>query len=178
MSTNIYQVHSETPSADKAEIAARIEGLTPRIIAYAGFVYSPELDREDIQQEMVKAILEQAQKDPDFIHQKDSYLLKLATWKAQAVAARTRVYDNRVTEEPEEFDIFDASASADPADLYEHQETMEELLEAIQKLSPENIQVVKMIYLGYSQKEISEKLNVSPAAVSQRKQSIRHAARV
>lgn len=177
--TDIYFPQPAAASSEANQnlsaIHERIQGLAPRLIAYSRFINSPELDQEDVQQEMYAALLERGAKDPDFAGQRDAYLVRYATWSAKHAASRTYTYDSHVQRETlEGADPLETITdyTTDPAEIVERNLQLESLIEQLQALSPENQTVVKMIYLGYSESEISDELHISRPAVSQRKKTI------
>jgi RNA polymerase sigma factor (sigma-70 family) len=157
-------------------IQERLTELAPRLIAYSKFVRSPELDNDDIQQEMSLALLERAAVDPAFSEQSTSYMAWYATWSAKNAAAKTRTYDGHVQEAGDEMLevvlIGHDEATSDPEAIAEQNEELDELLAQISAMTPENQTVVKMTYLGYSNNEIAARLNITPAAVSWRKKNV------
>jgi RNA polymerase sigma factor (sigma-70 family) len=163
---------------DTSIIHPRLDNLTPRIFAYSNFIHSPELDNEDIRQEMYLALLEKTAEDPTFAEQSPSYQAWFATWQAKHVAEKARTYDGHVQDGDDEMmEIIlcgHSDEDDDPASIAEEEEELAELLQQISALSPENQTVVKMTYLGYSTGEIAERLNISAPAVSQRKKTIKH----
>lgn len=159
-------------------IHARLEDLTPRIFAYSNFIHSPELETEDIRQEMYLALLEKSAEDPTFAEQSPSYQSWYATWQAKHTAEKARTYDGHVQDADDtQMEIIlcgNSDENNDPARVAEQEEELAELLQQISALSPENQTVVKMTYLGYTTGEIAERLNISAPAVSQRKKTIKH----
>lgn len=157
-------------------IDERLDNLTPRIFAYSNFIHSPELDRDDIRQEMYLALLEKTEADPTFLDNNDSYMAWFATWMAKHAADSARAYAGYVIDgDDETLEIILSGhddEQCDPAAVAEQNEEMEELLAQIGALTPENQTVVKMVYLGYSNNEIAARLNISPAAVSWRKKNV------
>ena len=178
-------------------IHTRITDLTPRLMAYARFVHSIQLDLPDVQQEMFLALLEKDRKQPAFASQTDAYLVRYALWMAQHAAEKTWTYDSHVARtvnqtreahngraQPDRdyssdeiifYDLTPDPDAADPAEVTEQRETLEALLSAVQEMSPSNQTLVKMIYLGYSESEIAEHLGISRPAVTQRKATIARA---
>lgn len=158
----------------------RLTELAPRLIAYSAFVHSPEMEREDVQQEMALALLEKSNQDPAFAEQNDSYLTWYATWSAKNIASKSRTYDSHVQEEAaipdtgEGADMYLALPDDDPAVIVEQRENFDELLSMLSELSTENQTVVKMTFHGYDTQEIAAVLGISSPAVSQRKKTIRN----
>lgn len=158
-----------------SSIYERLDKLTPKIFAYSKFIHGPGLGTDDIRQEMYLALLEKQQEDPTFFDNNDSYMAWYATWTAKNKAARSRRYDHRIegSTDTESFEYYHVDREkSDPAKIAENNENMTEILEALQQMASENVTVIKMVYLGYSNTEIAETLNVTPAAVSQRKKNI------
>lgn len=158
-----------------SSIDERLDKLTPKIFAYSNFIHGPELETDDIRQEMYLALLEKQQEDPTFFDNNDSYMAWYATWTAKNQAARNRSYDHRIgrSTDTASFEYYHVDrGESDPAKIAENNENLNEILDVLQQMAPENMSVIRMIYLGYTNMEIAETLKVTPAAVSQRKKNI------
>jgi RNA polymerase sigma factor (sigma-70 family) len=164
-------------------VASKIESLSPRLQRKARVIAhkSDQVDVDDAYQDMVLSILERSEHSPDFVEQTDSYITQQAAWDASHVARSGRIY-RKYNAVPVEFTDDEGDTinlidiTPDPTDV--EAETLESLemkslAAAIKALAPDNRQVVIMLYQGYSNKEIAEKMGISPAAVSQRKGTIR-----
>lgn len=156
----------------------RLTDLTPRMLAYARTIQSPELDADDLYQEMALAIVERDQRDPAFLDQQDAYLTQYGTWQAKHAAEKSYSYHGHVTQLEDAagmYCLLGDDPDADPVQAAETAETIDELLEMVQALDPKNQQVVRLLYCGYSESEIARELHISRPAVSQRKRTIARA---
>lgn len=163
-------MNSSTPT-----IHDRLTDLTPRMLTYARAIPPGELEPDDLYQEMALAIVERSQKDPRFLEQQDAYVTQFGTWRAKHAAERGYRQAARTTPlEDGEADMYClvSDPSEDPEEAAEQAEALDELVEMVLELTPENQSVVKLIYLGYSESEIATRLHISRPAVSQRKRTI------
>lgn len=166
-----------------ATTSDRFTELTPRLQRKAAVLahLNNEHAADDLFQEMAVSYINRTARDPKFTAQKDAYIANELTWDAQNVAEKGRVYNRYMDSEHifsdddgDEISSFEliASSAPNPEDAYIETETLEALSEAILSLTPENQQIVKMIYLGYSQVEIAVKMGISKPAITQRKATI------
>lgn len=141
----------------------------------------PDFDPEDILQTMKLALLERAEADPQFAEQTDYYLVQYAEWKAKNSAAASRTYRDYVDEMPrivdddgEESSLLEIlpDTSQPPDEIYELHEAAQQVMEYIRSHYPDYVEMVELLYLGYSQNEIADALGVSKGAISQRKKKI------
>lgn len=157
--------------------------LQPRITRSAAYNETDRTSADDIAQEIYLDILERAAKNPSLYEQTDAYILwqSVRNGGGHAVRSETRYAAHlqsvsaAADEDGEEMDWYEVTpgSSPDPAEAAELDETLAEIIEGIYKLSPENKQIVSMLYLGYSESEIAAKLGVSRPAITQRKATIR-----
>lgn len=135
--------------------------------------YGENHDSGDLYQEMALAIIERSTTDPAFLGQTPSYVVSYGAYKGKDTVKRERVIASRTISEDmlENFEDY----SEDPASFFEEYQAAVRVLDALKRLSKTQQTIVKMVYLGYSQKEISQELGISAAAVSQYRSSIRSA---
>jgi RNA polymerase sigma factor (sigma-70 family) len=161
-----------------------LDRLTPKLrsIAYRIAQGDPSgvLDPDDIFQEMAIVLLERSEKDPEFLNQKDAYILVTCAHNGgthKVRSSRTHYHHYAYTTESTDDafdDIIDLIPSREPSpekqviDL----EEIRAISAAYLALTPENQQVVKLLYLGDRQTEVAAVMGITPAAISQRKQVI------
>jgi len=164
----------------------RFEDLSPRLQRRSRSLAHTcnEHTADDLYQDMAVSYLVRTQRQPEFASQTDAYIFTDLTWDAQNVAEKGRTYNRYMDsehifsdDEGDEVSSFEliASGEPNPEDSYIDTEAIEALSAAILTLTPENQQIVKMIYLGYSQVEIAAQLGVSKPAITQRKATIEKA---
>lgn len=144
-------------------VSSKLENISRR--------YGQTYDSGDLYQEMALAIIERSTTDPSFLGQTPSYVVSYGAYKGKDTVKRERVIGSRTVSEDilENFEDY----SEDPASFFEEYQAAVRVLDALKRLSPTQQTIVKMVYLGYSQKEISQELGISAAAVSQYRNSIR-----
>lgn len=166
-------------------VASKIEKISPKVRHISQIVAnaSPEHDADDIFQESVLWLLEQAEKDPSIVEQTDAYVIWGATTTGGKHAARaSRTYTRYVQAEPrvenddedEDIEWIEtlADSSNDPEARFIENEEISALASAIAQLTPANQKLVTMLYNGFNQNEIADALGISKGAVSQRKATV------
>lgn len=161
-----------------------LSSVSGRLKSIASRYASDHLEAEDIYQDMVVGLLEQAHKDPSFPKQTKSYICAKAGFLAMhAVRAKNiyRRYVESVSAKPQEADQVHidsfTSQSINPEKAVEQAEEAFRILDAIKRLSARDQAIVKMAYVGLSNAEIANKLGVSRAAITQRRAAIQGIAR-
>jgi RNA polymerase sigma factor (sigma-70 family) len=162
-------------------IASRIESLEKTLKSIA--VSQAQSDEaEDIYSSMIEAIVTKAEETPEFINQKDAYIISFATWEAKHVAEKSRIYLRYVDEEGiitsddgdeiSTLDLIPSNNHQSVEDEIIERETLDELAKIIATMNTENQTVIKMLMVGCSKTEIAAKLGISKPAISQRIKTI------
>jgi DNA-directed RNA polymerase specialized sigma24 family protein len=159
--------------------------LQSRLRAIAGYTYAPDYDQEDILQTMTTEIIANAQENPEFLNQKDSYILGFANIIAKRLARRSEVHDRHhipvgdflsadYRDDPDDTpsDCLPDS-TRNPEELVIQKETEDYFVHQMRNLPPETVSVVAMLYFEVPQVEIAEGMHISPAAVNQRIATVR-----
>jgi RNA polymerase sigma factor (sigma-70 family) len=160
-----------------------LENLEERL-NYASYRYCASgLEPQDVKQNMVLAIIEQAEIEPDFLDQKPAYIFQKAVWKGAqrqidyGVAYNKYVGDlERRTDKLEEYiEPIELVVSEEPTPEQDalEKETLNHLLTAIRDLEEKDQTIIAMTYQGYKGKEIAKKLGVTSATISQHRKAIR-----
>lgn len=180
--------NSATPTTTEAtatkiqKLAAKLRGVAYKFSRSTG-VY---VDPEDIYSDLVTAILNQAQVDPEFINQTDAYIIQFAKFQASHICQKAQVYLRFVDELG---NVVDPEDEDQAEDLEMTAEVREKLLQNIQAVETEvlynemvetfvqtatsnlnqsELETVYMLYMGYKPAEIAREANISRAAVSMR----------
>ena len=160
-----------------ARLEAALTRLLPDLQAIAGYIISPEYTRDDLVQVMSEKIIERAQKDPTFLDQKDSYILTFATWRGKVAAGYGYTYNKYMgeeqviaTEDGEESSSFDYIPGSDPSpeEITVQREEMAMLVARMKGFNRHDVQIVSMLYVGYTRAEIARELGITKSAITQR----------
>ncbi|KPL72228.1 hypothetical protein ADN00_15525 [Ornatilinea apprima] len=164
------------------KLAAKLRSVAYKFSRSTG-VY---VDPEDIYSDLVTAILNQAQVDPEFINQTDAYIIQFAKFQASHICQKAQVYLRFVDELG---NVVDPEDEDQAEDLEMTAEVREKLLQNIQAVETEvlynemvetfvqtatsnlkqsELETVYMLYMGYKPAEIAREANISRAAVSMR----------
>lgn len=165
------------------EVLSKLE----KRISQASYRYSGyDLEPEDVRQNIILAIMEQADKDPEFLDQSPNYIYQAAVWRVRnnrkAIQTRNRYISpapisamsiNGDDDEP--MDILEIYEDSTPNPEQETIETekLNQIIQAIRSLDDTHRKIVSMIYAGYKGCEIAEDMGISPSRVSQHKSHIR-----
>jgi len=155
----------------------QITELAPTLERVACKFTQSDEDRDDFVQDAMMGLLESAAVDPETLSNSRSYLIDRGKWAAQHAAEKLRKAEvtrsSSLDSGPSGFSFAELlpADTGDPESTREQAETIEELLAMAEDI-PDGPQMVKLIYLGYSEKEIAEQCHVSPAAISQRKRKL------
>lgn len=165
-------------------IEACINRLTDDLKAIAGYIISPDHTRDDLFQIMVKVLIERAQREPDFINQKDAYILKYASWNVRNAANSARTYLRIILpetiikddegDEVSNFDFLKAPCE-DPESQIIRDEAIDSLIADLNKLKGRDHAIVCLMYCGYSRTEIAKELGITKSAITQRARKIAEA---
>lgn len=140
---------------------------------------------DELVQHAVLKIYDRAEKDPEFIQQKNNYLIQYGYWMAMHCIEAGGTYNRFMGEIdpagpdksdeykdiPPTWDII-PSDEPDPARAVEERETLNDLIATVRRMSPDNQIIVKMMYYGVPQAQIASKFNVTSQAIKQRKNTI------
>lgn len=121
----------------------------------------PDMEPDDLAQEMNLAILEKAQQDPDFLLAKKSYIINFAIWRAKDAARKNRRrYTNHLAEtDPDDDDP--ASFIAPDLDL-DYSITIRQILDT---LGEKTRSIALLLAQGYKKTEIAGMMKVTPQAI-------------
>lgn len=146
-----------------AALEIRISKLRPKLMAIAADFAIDIADAEDVYQSIVESILINC-KPTDT----DSYLLKMAKYRSQELMDKRRLYNFRVDGFTSEEDCpaLNDAATMSAEDELIQRELSAELQEFIKSLPPKNQEVISMLIIGLSQREISERMRTSEANIS------------
>lgn len=161
--------------------------LSPKLKHIAAKVANtdPETDRDDIFQQMAVVFWERAASSPDFIHQKDAYILVACAHNGGTNTVRKqrtyRRYNVQMTERDSDAEDGEAPSfspePSDPAPTPEQQVETNEfwaaLAAAVRQLAPVDQVIVKMLYLGDRPVDIAAALGVHRSTISRRQAIIR-----
>lgn len=158
-------------------IAKLSNKLTLKAMYFASNGY--EYTSDDLYQIMIEAMINHAQRNPEFAEKPDAYLLQYASWRAQQACRASRTYT--IYQEPEAY-VISASGEVESAFLFipdnsepvEDQLIHREELDALYSLaSAKNKTILSMLFLGYTESEIADKLHISRSALCQRKYTLK-----
>ena len=169
-----------------AAFTTRISSIAPRLTRQARHLAAcnPIHTADDMQQNMLLKLWEQASKNPQYLSQPDVHLFAFATWKGRSLATSGRTYSKYIEaesfvadEEGDEISAFefistDDPESRDPAEIFAENETFQQ---ALALLNPTERKIVEMLYQGYSQVEIAAELGVHKSYITQLKSRIAQA---
>ena len=137
-----------------------LESLLPRIKGAAhNIARQHNADPDDVEQEIVLAILERYAQEPTFLDQTPAYIVNHGVWRARDVLRRqATMHTNRELPTSELFDT-DEGAEGDKAPTFAEDPWQEVALslaieEALGELSEENQRIARGLAAGYSAREI------------------------
>jgi RNA polymerase sigma factor (sigma-70 family) len=151
-----------------------VERLSPRLQAIAWHVadelagYRPE----DAYQDMLLTLTEQARREPDFLEQKDAYILSKCSWEIRNKAESGRVYGKYVESEGEEFELL-SDKMPGPEQAVEARELITSLRRVVDGLPVKDKMIVSLLVIDCTPAEIARRLKVSRSAICQRLQHVR-----
>jgi RNA polymerase sigma factor (sigma-70 family) len=153
----------------------QITELAPTLERVAYKFTSTDEDAADFLQDAMLGLVEFTQSDPNALSNSRTYLVNRGKWAGQQAADKHRTMENTRSTSLDGPGVTFAellpAGTLDPQEAAEQAETIEELLSMTDDI-PDGPKMVKLIYLGYSEKEIAETLHVSAAAISQRKHKL------
>jgi RNA polymerase sigma factor (sigma-70 family) len=176
-----------------AEANVRVEKLHARLQKKAEWLAhsSPEYDQDDLYQYMAQVIIEKANSHPEFLDQKDAYIVKYASWKASHLISHSITYLKYVDDQEkmtpidtrgrldfnlewneDEVDNTPIANDLTPEQALIEAEAQAELLAVFDALSDESRDIITMLYQGFSKAEIALKMGVSKPAITQRVQTV------
>jgi DNA-directed RNA polymerase specialized sigma24 family protein len=138
------------PHAVLMEMQSYLSRIAGRIHSYY-----PQIDPQDILQEMNCFILERTQKDPDFIQQQPGYITRAAAWRARDWCRRQNC--SRTVGAVE---LLENVLESDQPDL----DLGLALRRALATLPETDRQIARMLAQGYERKEIAQRLGYSSSS--------------
>ena len=137
-------------------------GLSKRI---AGAAYNVarqwNADPDDIEQEMVLAILERYASDASFFDQTDAYIVNAGAWAVRdALRRQARQWNNEVEDADtvEGTPLLDLAATDDPWGAVVLEMALEQAVEGLDEVDQ---QIIAGMFEGYSSREIGEMTGIS-----------------
>jgi RNA polymerase sigma factor (sigma-70 family) len=141
-------------------VAETLKVIDSKLRAKAASYTNDVHEADDLYSRMVEHILCNAKSD-----ESPALLLQRANWIAYDFIQKTRTYNHRVDTVE---DVETVASASSVEDAIVASEVSEELKSVIEQLSPEYQQVVRLLSIGLSQREIARCLNVSEQAISQK----------
>lgn len=172
----------------EATIEIVLESLHDDLLQAARYV-SGYIDVDDVYQIGVLAILERSKTEPEFLNQKRSYIIHNAVWAMKNWLEKQffRTKMNLTLDNPSDGDenptfagkSLEKNIDIDNGNCYgvldlssinveETVSNREDIEFITARLSTQEKEIVSMIFLGYTQQEISEKFGVSKQRVSKK----------
>jgi DNA-directed RNA polymerase specialized sigma24 family protein len=145
-----------------------LEGLEDRIKGAAcNVAQSWGADADDVEQEMVLAILERYEEEPEFLQQTDAYVVNYGAWKARDVLKHEACQFNREVEDSpvEDDDGITLLDLADQQDPWAEISVSLAVREAIENLDDTNRQIALGLAAGYAVPEIADEIGMTRQAV-------------
>lgn len=164
-----YATNGKNPSPRQAQqfdrsampvVAETLKSIDSKLRAKAASYTNDVHEADDLYSRMVEDILRNAKSD-----ESPALLLQRANWIAYDFIQKTRTYNHRVETVEDEETMASASSVEDTIIA---NEISSELKAVIEQLSPEYQQVVRLLSIGLSQREIARRLKISEQAVSQK----------
>ncbi len=146
--------------ANMPTVAETLQSIDSKLRAKAASYTADLHSADDLYSRMVEDILTHAEAD-----ETPGMLIQRANWIAYDYLQKSRTYNHRV-DTVEEVETLASSASVE--DEIINQEVSAELKAIIDQLPAEYQQVVSLLTLGLSQREIAKRLKVTEQAVSQK----------
>jgi DNA-directed RNA polymerase specialized sigma24 family protein len=142
--------------------------LTPRIKGAAYNVATQySVDPEDVEQEIILAILEEYTKDPTFLDQTDAYIVNKGVWAARNVLKHQAVqmWNHEVEDAETETGtpLLDLIGEYDP---WEAESLELALSEAYDELNPTDQGILSGMYAGLNRREIGKTVGLSHTTVN------------
>jgi RNA polymerase sigma factor (sigma-70 family) len=166
--------------ATAATLHQRLTELDSDIKAIASYTLPDH--RDDIFQSLVTLVIEETEKNPDFIKQKDEYILKFCSWRAKNIAKSFFVYEQHITSNiPGECQHESDSTEDDDSesgfqnftddfrsaeDEAIENEKISYLSAVISSMNNKDQKIVTMLFLGYSKKEIADELGLAKSTIT------------
>jgi len=147
--------------SNDSALADRIRGAAYNVAREYG------ADPDDVESEIVLAILEQYADDPEFLEQADAYIVNFGAWRARDVLKREcNLYVNRTVDG-------DAPTADDGATLLELLSSSDwaevefgfAVEQAMETLDDRDAQIARMYAGGWSAEEIGEKVDCARRTV-------------
>jgi len=153
-----------------------LESLTPRIRGAAHSIARQyNTDPNDVEQEMILAILERYAAEPEFLDQTAAYVVNFGAWRARNALKREAVQDSRcledtpLSDDPDAPTILDFVATTNPWPQVDLRLCIEQ---AMAGLDETNQQIASGLAAGYTPREIGPAIGVSYRTVYNRKEQI------
>lgn len=137
-----------------------------------------DIDFDDLLSEMNMAIIDRAERDPDFLDQEDNYIARWGGWRARDWGRR-ECYQRKFFQVPTtaEIEQIRPDSGDDPADLIEQADRIDTLGELIANLGEQTRRVLQLWAGGYKVKEIASELAITAPSVCYHKNQIRQGLR-
>jgi len=150
-----------------------LERLTPRIRGAAHNVARQYgADPDDVEQEIVLAILERYAENPDFLNQTPAYVVNHGAWRARDALRREAVQSSRcledapVGDDPDGPTLLDLAAATNPWPEVELRVAVEQVL--ARALDRQSRRIALSLAMKCEIREIAEALRVAPNTVRNR----------
>ena len=157
---------------------AQIQSMQPYLGRIAGSLarsYSHNLDREDLLSQMNLSIVEQAERDPDFLNQTPGYVSRRAGWAARDYAKRELRGQNltptSLDAETQDGQLLGETFSTAEQDL----DLVLSVRETLNGLSGRTAQVARMLLEGWKRKDIASHFGIRSQSLSPELARIREA---
>jgi DNA-directed RNA polymerase specialized sigma24 family protein len=162
----------------KEMVERRLEGLQRRIRGAAHcLAWSCGADPQDVESEIVLAILARYAKEPAFLDQRDTYVVGFGVWRARDALRRERAryYGFTVEDEPGGDPGGPSLLDALGTDPWEAVDRRIDLKAALDGLTEENRAIANALAAGFVPREIGPALGLSRRTVYNRIVQIRRA---
>ncbi len=165
-------------------LATTYDRIAPKIRSCAYIVSQQcSIDQDDLEQIAWLKLTERVVVDPAYLERPDAQIVTYAAWRMKHIRDQAHTYDSHVDEEylylDDEGDenssfewITDPSIESNPEELEIRRELEEGVRKALTGLSASNRKIASMLAGGFSVSEIAAILDISLAAVCQRKRAI------
>jgi len=128
-------------------------------------------DPDDVEQDIILAILERYVGEPEFLNQTDAYIVNHGAWRARDTLHRQLVQANRCQEDvPLDNDDPNSSTLLDtiPSTPWPEIELGMDIESALAPLNRQNQNIARMLATGHNATEISAKVGISYKTVYNR----------